>query len=552
MSASSVLTKPSRGPHTVGVPQSRLETWESLSPPGPAFAGPALSARSSHSSAPICSTGRSRGDDFEFHFVSWLNAQQSWLHGVPYPQLGTSANFGPASPVLSSIHPHLDARRRPRPDPALDPGSCSHHILLLAATGLATALWPQRAARRPCNLAGCAVLSLATPFHRPPHALPSLPAASGIPLLLLFALATAILPPRFGVALSTGPHFHFPSSSPAAGFPTHRSASWPVYLLAAVALAAALLARPGSRYCVPPSPSRWEYAARLLSHPRRLGAALGRYSAGHRSQRRSASGSKTTGSSASFQPGAEPADAELHFRLAARVSMIAVALLSCSSCGYARGCRQGRAGSPQMEAQATASHRHHAGFPWPAFPPRSFLLPVSLPVWNLLPKLRFLQFPWRWLLVVKRPRHLLRRRRLAPQVRAALARPSRGWRLRASLCRHDLRGQGTFFATTPNRRHHNFFVHLPSGAGFTEPTNTRLPSDNYSVATGLPDACLTSKFDTELGIAPKLEDNPVWRRIKAVHGTATAQCVSRSTCALPLSPPGRLPDPASRTYPPGG
>ena len=78
-------------------------------------------------------------------------------------------------------------------------------------------------------------------------------------------------------------------------------------------------------------------------------------------------------------------------------------------------------------------------------------LPISLPVWNLLPKLRFLQFPWRWLVVLEAPMAIFLRLRRSGRV-AALAcalpwRPFAQWFFVAS--RSWPRADSSFrFATT--------------------------------------------------------------------------------------------------------
>jgi hypothetical protein len=55
-------------------------------------------------------------------------------------------------------------------------------------------------------------------------------------------------------------------------------------------------------------------------------------------------------------------------------------------------------------------------------------------------------------------------------------------------------------------------AHYNTGAGFVGTDEYAPPdADNSVVATGLPDACLTDNFDTELGIAPAPEGNPAWQ-----------------------------------------
>jgi hypothetical protein len=139
--------------------------------------------------------------------------------------------------------------------------------------------------------------------------------------------------------------------------------------------------------------------------------------------------------------------------------------------------------------------------------------PISLPVWNLLPKLRFLQFPWRWLVVLEAPMAIFF---------ASAIWPARRWRQRvaAAVC-------AVFFLAATLFSARFFFQpcddedNVPamtdvyrSGAGFVGTDEYEPPgADNSLLATGLPAACLASDPSTVLG-APaggSAEDTvPVW------------------------------------------
>jgi hypothetical protein len=153
-------------------------------------------------------------------------------------------------------------------------------------------------------------------------------------------------------------------------------------------------------------------------------------------------------------------------------------------------------------------------------------LPISLPVWNLLPKLRFLQFPWRWLVVLEAPMAIF----------AALAvwpgNSARRWPRIAvvSVC------GGIFLAFTVFSGRVFFqvcddedavqpmFAAYGSGAGFTGTDEYAPPgADNTMVATGLPFACLVSDPSAILATIPPGEQtdsgNPAW---DAAQGTCEA------------------------------
>ncbi|MEA2264139.1 MAG: hypothetical protein QOJ51_6964, partial [Acidobacteriaceae bacterium] len=100
------------------------------------------------------------GDDYQFHLVSWLDAQQSWRHGIPYPHWTPSANYGAGEPRFV-FYPPLTWMLGAALGLVL-PWSLvavAMTFLLLSATGFATfSLARQLLPDAPATLAACAAL----------------------------------------------------------------------------------------------------------------------------------------------------------------------------------------------------------------------------------------------------------------------------------------------------------------------------------------------------------------------------------------------------------
>jgi uncharacterized membrane protein len=212
------------------------------------FAGPAFILLAAVLAiAPQLVRGSPCGDDFDFHLVSWIDCLNAWQHGIPYPHWAPSANFGAGEPRFV-FYPPLTWMLGAALGWVLPwtPVSIVLTFLLLAATGLATralgrSLLPDGAA----TLAGCAALfsgyELYNIYKRADFA--ELTGGFWIPLLLLYLLrdrnpsASLIRRALDGSAL--------PLALVVAGCWLSNAPLGVMgcYLLAAVALAAALEAR---------------------------------------------------------------------------------------------------------------------------------------------------------------------------------------------------------------------------------------------------------------------------------------------------------------------
>ena len=341
---------------------------------------------------PLFLRGPSCRSDFDFHLVSWMDAERSMSTGLLYPHWANSPNFGAGEPKFVFYPPItwmagavLGMLLPWKVVPLV------LFVLLLAATGMANrALARMTMAEGPATLAGCAAIflgySLFGIYRRNDFA--ELTGGFWIPLLLLFALrrrnpsgnlwdrtfdgsAAPLALIMAGIWLSSGP--------------TGVMAS---YLLAAVALVSALV----EKSLVPLARAAASTLAGMgLASIYLIPAIWERNWVNLRNALNS--GEYWIENNWLFALHADPHLAS-HDELLLQVSKVAVAMLVIAFGGGAVAWIRG-----------VVPGKREWWLPMAVIPPAILflLLPVSQPVWNALPELRLLQFPWRWLVVLESP-----------------------------------------------------------------------------------------------------------------------------------------------------
>jgi 6-pyruvoyl-tetrahydropterin synthase-like protein len=332
--------------------------------------------------APFLFFGSPSGHDFEFHLYSWMEVSNQWRHGIFYPRWAALAHFGygearfifypPISwlvgAALGTILPWKMA-----------PGAFVWLALTLAGASmfkLARSWLPYREAL------AAAVLYSANPYHliivywRSAYA--ELLAAALLPLLLLFLLRMEREGPRWMIPLGVVVAASWLTNAPAAVMVNYslalmgavvalakRSGRMLLYSAGAVALGLALAAF----YVLPAAyEEKWVNIGEVLS------------------------------------PGVRPQDNFLFTRIAdpdhnrfnMLVSVVAVGELAGLVLTLFLTRRVRKLRNPHWTVLAV----------W-GLACALLLFRFTDFAWNILPKLRFMQLPWRWLLALNVPLALL-------------------------------------------------------------------------------------------------------------------------------------------------
>ena len=490
--------------------------------------------------APVRLHGPFCGDDFQFHAISWLDAQHSWRQGIAYPHWAPSPNYGAGEPRFL-FYPPLTWMIGAALGSMLPWGWVPVVLtfLLLAATGLATRkLARQLLPESPSILAGCLAIfsfhALFTTYDR--AAFGELTGGFWMPLLLLFALrdrASEAGVWRRALDGSAVPLALVIAGAWLSNVPVGVMTS---YLLAAVALTTALLAR------------SWFPIVRA-SIAVLLGlAAAAIYLVPAVFEQRWVDSLEATG--VSVEPGlaiennwlfghSAIASMQWHNVFLHSVSRLVVTMILISLASALIVWLRHRGA-----ARPTSKRR-----PWIilACIPLAILflqLPISLPIWNVLPKLRFLQFPWRWLVALEAPMGILLAAAIWPGNSAKRwQRAAASFAIGAFLFASLVYATRTFFLDCDTDELQQVVAAYPSGTGFWGSAEYAPPgTDNSLVASHLPDACLAASSNIRLGVAPTRDDPPEWQPQQG-SCIATAPAVrtpTRLRVVTTTSQPGHL------------
>lgn len=431
--------------------------------------------------------GFSCGHDFDFHLSSWFDALHSWRQGILYPHWAASANYGAGEPRFV-FYPPLTWMLGGALGAVFD----WRHVplvltcLILFAIGMAVrALAREVFSEAPATLAGCfAVFSaytLFTVYERSDYS--ELTGGVWLPLLLLLVLRdlrgtensrrilNGTVAPLAVVLAGAW------LSNPTVGVMAS-------YLLAAMAITVAFMRRswiPAARGAIAASlglalaafywlpawwQQRWVAIAQAVSDP------------GEQIQ-----------NSFLFGRHANPA-LELHDIELRKVSAIVVFMVVLSGLALFLAWRRRSLPGPRRW-----------WIPIAAIPFCVLLLqlPLSQPLWNVLPKLRFLQFPWRWLVAVEAPMALLLAAAVWPRSRRARIWAAAGC---AAFFVVSAAFAGVAFHQNcdPEDAVPGMWASYVHHTGFAGTDEYAPPAaDDSTVATGLPDACLLANPSGQLG-----------------------------------------------------
>lgn len=481
-----------------------MMAFDSVLPGGRRFLGTGLILLAAAVAiAPQLLHGNSCGHDFDFHLVSWLDALHTWRQGIFYPHWTPSPNFGAGEPrflfypplswmlgaAMGAILPWVDV-------------PIALTFLILAATGLATRSLARLILEDgPATLAGSAAVfsgyALFTAYER--SAFAEMTGGFWIPLILLLVLRD----PRPAAATTKAPSLWRRSFDGSAmplalliagawisNAPLGVMAS---YLLAAVAAVVAILSRSwapllraavgellgmglAAFYLVPAAwEQRWVDIRQATDDPGLL-----------------------IENSWLFARHADPL-LKLHDDELFKVSIIAVSMIALSLLALLVIWRRGKLPPRRIWV------------PLALIPAAILFLqfPASLPVWDAFPKLRFLQFPWRWLVALEAPMGIFMATALSTTARrnkfAVIAAFSVAFVAAAIAARIFY-----FQKCYPEDAVPAMLGVYTSGSGF-EGTDEYAPpgADDTLVATGMPGACLVKDPTTLLG-AGDPDSNPQW------------------------------------------
>ena len=459
---------------------------------------------------PLLIDGPSCGHDYGFHLASWFDALESWRHGIVYPHWATDPNYGAGEPRFVFYPPlswMLGAALGAVLPWHIVPAAMS--FLMLAACGLGTrALARSLLSEAQATLAGClAIFSGYAPYCVYARtAYGELLGGFWIAAILLLALrsrkqegnawqraldgSTALLSLAIaGAWLSNGP-----------------VGVIACYLLVSVATLAAILER------------SWAKVIRATVATA-LGMALAGFYLVPVAQERSwVDMRKATDepwtqiennfifaeNSSFYNP--DPAVKE-HDRVNHQISQIGVIMLSLA------------AGALVIAWSRDRLPNRQQWMPLAAIPlgVLFLLLPISQPVWELLPLMRMLQFPWRLLLILEAPTAIFVTLAIWPNITVRKSRRRKpaaktwldSWQLTAAviLCGTLLVAETVIeFDSFPTCTAENSFATLlssfTSGSGMSGQLEYAPDgADNSLVPWRLPGACVTSQPLTALGVA---------------------------------------------------